>query len=191
MDRSRNNWTSRFIKATIIQMMLASALTLFLLFSRFGPLHLLSFLIPYDASNTPFAGAWFNFGYITYLIGVIAIGMMAMIYRYFEHTLSIAYYRATKILAALNFVLMNAGIVIATWPMMIAGYMGGVSQMSSEFGGKGIAVPQIHQTIFVPLGVTIWVPVGIVALALGIILGCIGFFVNLTRNTRELSHAED
>ena len=83
-------------------MMLATALTLFLL-------HLLPFLIPYNASNTPFAGAWFNFGYIAYLIGVIAIGMMAMIYRYFEHTLSIAYYRATKVLAALNFVLMNAG----------------------------------------------------------------------------------
>ena len=121
----------------------------------------------------------------------LAIGMMAMIYRYFEHTLSIAYYGARKFLAALNFVLMNAGIVIATWPMMIAGYMGGVSQVSSKFGGKGIAVPQTHQTIFVPLAVTIWVPVGIVALALGIILGCIGFFVNLTRNTRELSRAED
>jgi hypothetical protein len=137
-------------------MMLASALTLFLLFGRLGPLHLLSFLIPYNASNTPFAGAWFNFGYI---IGVITIGMMAMIYRYFEHTLSITYYRATKILAALNFVLMNAGIAIATWPMMIAGYMGGVSQMSSQFGGKEIAVPQIHQTIFVPVGVTILVSI--------------------------------
>jgi hypothetical protein len=176
------------MKATIIQMMVASALTLFLLFGRFGPLHLLSFLIVYNASDTPFAGAWFNFGYIIYLIGVIAIGMMAMIYRYFEHTMSITYYKATKILAALNFVLMNAGIVIATWPMMIAGYMGGVSQMSSEFGGKEIAVPQIHQTIFIPLEVTIWVPVGIVASALGIILGCIGFLINLTRNMKQ--HAE-
>ena len=185
MDRSRSNWTSKFMKATIIQMMLASALTLFLLFGRFGPLHLLAFLIPYHASDTPFAGAWFNFGYIIYLIGVITIGMMAMIYRYFEHTLSITYYRATKILAALNFVLLNAGIVIATWPMMIAGYMGGVSQMSSQFGGKEIAVPQIHQTIFVPLGVPILVPVGIVGLSLGIMLGCIGFLINLTRNTRK------
>ena len=184
MDRSGSNWTSRFMKATIIQMMLASALTLFLLFGRLGPLHLLSFLIPYNASNTPFAGAWFNFGYITYLIGVIAIGMIAMIYRYFEHTLSIAYDRATRVLAALNFVLVNAGIVIATWPMMIAGYIGGVSEMSSDFGGKGFAVHQVHVSIFVPLGVTIWVPVGIFATALGIILGSIGFFVNLTRNRK-------
>ncbi|MFY9798635.1 MAG: hypothetical protein WAJ93_23350 [Candidatus Nitrosopolaris sp.] len=170
------------MKATIIQMMLVSALTLFLLFARLGPLHLLSFLIPYNASNTPFAGAWFNFGYMTYLIGVLAIGMTAMIYRYFEHTLCIAYDRATRVLAALNFILMNAGIVIATWPMMIAGYIGGVSEISSEFGGKGIAVQQVHASIFVPLGVTIWVPVGISATALGIILGSIGFFVNLTRN---------
>ena len=187
--KDRNNWTSRFIKATIIQMMLASVLTLFFVLALHGPLRSLSFLIAYNASDAPFAGIWFNFGYITYLIGVIAIGMMAMIYRYFEHTLSIAYNRVTKVLAALNFVLMNAGIVIATWPMMIAGYMGGVSQMSSQFGGKEIAVPQIHQTIFVPLGVTIWVPVGIVALALGIILGCIGFLINFTRNTRD--RAED
>ena len=70
--------------------------------------------------------------------------------------------------------------------MMITGYMGGVSQMSSEFGGKGIAVPQIHQTIFVPLGVTIWVPVGILATAFGIIFGSIGFLVNLRRNTKEV-----
>jgi len=28
--------------------------------------------------------------------------------------------------------------------MMIAGYIGGVSEISSEFGGKGIAVQQIH-----------------------------------------------
>jgi len=69
--------------------------------------------------------------------------------------------------------------------MMIAGYMGGVSQMSSQFGGKEIAVPQIHQTIFVPLGVPILVPVGIVGLSLGIMLGCIGFLINLTRNTRK------
>jgi hypothetical protein len=93
--------------------------------------------------------------------------------------------RQSEVLAALNFILMNAGIVIATWPMMIAGYIGGVSEMSSEFGGKGIAVQQVHASIFVPLGVTIWVHVGILATALGIILGSIGFFVNLTRN-REI-----
>ncbi|MGC2571512.1 MAG: hypothetical protein WA364_08365 [Candidatus Nitrosopolaris sp.] len=183
--KDRNNWTSSFIKATIIQMMLASVLTLFFVLALHGPLRLLSFLIAYDASDAPFAGAWFNFGFITYLIGVLAIGMMAMIYTYFEHTLHIGYDRATRVLAALNFILMNAGIIIATWPMMIAGYIAGVSEISSEFGGKGIPVHQIHLSIFVPLGITIWVPVGILATALGVILGCIGFFVNLTRN-REI-----
>ena len=128
-----------------------------------GPLRLL--LIAYNASDAPFAGAWFSFGYIIYLIGVLAIGMMAMIYRYFEHTLSIAYDRATRVLAALNFVFMNAGIIIATWPMMIAGYIGGVSQMSSIWGGKGIAVHQVHVSIFVPYGITILVAVGILGTA--------------------------
>jgi hypothetical protein len=180
----RNNWTSRFVKSTIVQMMLASVLTLFFVLALHGPLRLLSFLIAYNASDAPFAGTWFNFGYITYLIGVLAIGMTAMIYRYFEHTLCIAYNRATTVLAALNFILMNAGIIIATWPMMIAGYIGGVSEISSEFGGKGFAVHQVHESIMVPLGVTIWVPVGILATTLGIILGCIGFFVNLTRNRK-------
>jgi hypothetical protein len=184
--KDRNNWTSIFMKATIIQMMLASALTLFLLVGIIGPLRLLSFLISYNASDSPFAGAWFNFGYFTYLIGVLAIGMMAMIYRYFEHNLRIAYDRATRVLAALNFILMNAGIVIATWPMMIAGYIGGVSQMSFVWGGKGIAVMQVHETIFVPYGITILVAVGILATALGIILGSIGFFVNMKRNIKEV-----
>jgi uncharacterized membrane protein (DUF485 family) len=58
--------------------------------------------------------------------------MTAMIYRYFEHTLCISYDRATRFLAALNFTLMNAGILIATWPMMIAGYLGGVYEGSAR-----------------------------------------------------------
>ena len=63
--KDSNNWTSRFIKATIIQMMLASVLTLFFVLSLHGPLRLLSFLIAYNASDAPFTGVWFNFGYIT------------------------------------------------------------------------------------------------------------------------------
>jgi len=163
--KNMNNWTSIFMKATIVQMILASALTLFLLVGIIGPLRLLSFVISYNASDSPFAGDWFNFGYFSYLFGVVGIGMMAMIYRYFEHTLHIGYDRATRVLAALNFVFMNAGIIIATWPMMIAGYIGGVSQMSSVWGGKGIAVIQVHQTIFVPYGITILVAVGILGTA--------------------------
>ena len=184
--KDRNNWTSIFMKATIVQMILASALTIYLLVGIIGPLRLLSFLISYNASDAPFAGAWFNFGYFTYLIGVLTIGMMTMIYRHFEHTLHIGYDSATRILAALNFIFINAGIIIATWPMMIAGYIGGVSQMSSLWGGKGIAVQQVHETIFVSYGVTTLVAVGILGTALGIILGSIGFFVNLKRNTREV-----
>jgi hypothetical protein len=163
--KDMNNWTSIFMKATIVQMILASALTIYLLVGIIGPLRLLSFLISYNASDSPFAGAWFNFGYFSYLFGVVGIGMMAMIYRYFEHTLHIGYDRATRDLAALNFIFMNAGIIIATWPMMIAGYIGGVSQMSSVWGGKGIAVHQVHVSIFVPYGITILVAVGILGTA--------------------------
>src|SRR5215469_2352203 len=134
----------------------------------------------------PNVGAWFNFGYFTYLIGVLAIGMMAMIYRHFEHTLHIGYDIATRVLAALNFVFMNAGIISATWPMMIAGYIGRVSQMSSVLGGKGITAIQVHHTIFVTYGIEVLVAVGILGTALGIILGSIGFFVNLKRNIKEV-----
>jgi hypothetical protein len=188
-DNRKNAWTSRFIKTTIIQMVLASALTLFLVLAQLGPLNLLSFVMSYNVSDTPYAGTWFNFGYITYLIGVIAIGLMAMLYRYFENTLRITYDRVTGVLAALNLVLMNVGLVITTWLMMIAGYIGGVSQMSADFGGNGIAAMQIHESIFqtiVPFGLTNWVAVGILVTALGIILGAIGFFVNLRQSREEV-----
>jgi hypothetical protein len=49
--KDRNNWTSIFMKATIVQMMLASALTLFLLVGIIGPLRLLS-VISYNASDS-------------------------------------------------------------------------------------------------------------------------------------------
>jgi hypothetical protein len=188
-DNRKNAWTSRFIKTTIIQMVLASALTLFLVLAQLGPLNLLSFVMSYNVSDTPYAGTWFNFGYITYLIGVIAIGLMAMLYRYFENTLRITYDRVTGVLAALNLVLMNVGLVITTWLMMIAGYIGGVSQMSADFRGNGIAAMQIHESIFqtiVPFGLTNWVAVGILVTALGIILGAIGFFVNLRQSREEV-----
>ena len=52
--KDRNIWTSIFMKATI--MMLASALTIYLLVGIIGPLRLLSFVISYNAS----AAAWFD-----------------------------------------------------------------------------------------------------------------------------------
>jgi hypothetical protein len=58
--------------------------------------------------------------------------------------------------------------------------------MKSEWGGKEIAPLQVHYTIFVPYGVEVLVAVGTLGTALGIILGSIGFFVNLNRNIKEI-----
>ena len=73
--------------------------------------------------------------------------------------------------------------------MMIAGYIGGVSQMSPDFGGKGMAAIQVHELIFqimVPSGLANWVAIGILITALGVILGGIGFFVNLRQSRKEV-----
>jgi hypothetical protein len=185
----KNPWTSRFIKAAIIQTVLASVVTVFLILEQLGPLKLLSFLMSYNVSDTTYAGTWFNFGYLMYLVGVLAVGLMAMFYKHFESTLGKTYGKVTGILAALHLILMNIGLVITTWLMMVAGYIGGVSQMSADFGGKGMAAIQVHESIFqimVPSGLTNWVAIGILMTALGVILGGIGFFVNLRQSRKEV-----
>lgn len=182
--QEKTNWSSRFVKAAIIQMALASLVTGVLVLGQLGPLNLLSFVMSYKTADTTYAGTWFNFGYIMYIVGVLAIGLTATFYRYFESNFHIRNTKLTNIFAYMHLLLLNIGIVIASWMMMIVGYISGVAQMSIEWGGTGMDAMKVHESIFqtlVPSGVTNWVATGILLAVVGIVLGSLGFFMQLTR----------
>jgi hypothetical protein len=187
--KEKSTWSSRFVKAAIIQMVLAALVTGVLVLAQLGPLNLLSFVMSYKTADTTYAGTWVNFGYIMYIIGVLAIGLTATFYRYFESNISIRNTKLINIFASIHLLLMNIGIVIASWMMMIAGYIGGVAQMSIEWGGTGMDAMKVHESIFqtlVPLGVTNWVAIGILLAVVGILLGSLGLFIQLTRKKEEV-----
>jgi len=124
-----------------------------------------------------------------YMIGVLAVSIMAILYKQFEIYFQSKYYNIQKTLSILNLVLTNTGIVIVTWTMMIAGYLGGLAQLSPELGGKGIDTIQVHESIFqtiVPLGIPNWIGIWILITSLGIILGGIGFLIRLKEKDRVL-----
>jgi len=52
-----------FIKTAIVQIIIASVVTSFLVLGQIGPLGELSFIMAYNVSGTTYAGSWFNFGY--------------------------------------------------------------------------------------------------------------------------------
>jgi hypothetical protein len=177
-----NNWSSRFVNAAVIQMVLAALVTGVLVLGQLGPLNQLSFVMSYKTADTTYAGTWVNFGYIMYVVGVLAIGLTATFYRHFENNIGTRNTKLTNIFASIHLLLLNIGIVIASWIMMIAGYIGGVAQMSIEWGGSGMNAMKVHESIFqtlVPFGVTNWVASGILLAVVGVVIGCLGFFMQL------------
>ena len=161
-------------------MALAAVVTGVLVLGQLGPLNLLTFVMSYKTADTTYAGTWFNFGYITYIIGVLSIGLTATFYRYFESSFHISDTKLTNIFAYIHLLLMNIGIIISSWIMMISGYIGGVAQMSIEWGGSGMDAIAVHYSIFetlVPSGVTNWVAIGILLAVVGIVIGCSRFFI--------------
>ncbi len=173
-------WAKRFMVAAIIQGALAAFLTLYIVLGQ------LFFLKPSVSRVIAFgsAGTWFTMGYVTYLIvGVIGVAVTSLFYHFIESVMGKPYKGAANILAWLHLILMNVGVIGATWLMMVGGYLGGAAMLPPEVGGKGWNPGQVHQNIFygIPLGYPFWISVFIILLALGVILGGLGYIVTWTR----------
>jgi len=74
---------------------------------------------------------------------------------------------------------MNIGVLGATWIMIYGGYSGGAAMLPPEVGGLGWTAFEVHEKILgsLPLPITIFITI----LALGVILGGLGFLINWTR----------
>ncbi|MCS7145484.1 MAG: hypothetical protein RMJ28_03155 [Nitrososphaerota archaeon] len=171
-----SKWASRFIGAAIIQGALATLITLYIVVGQ------IFFLRPEPSRVIAFgsAGMWFTMGYLTYLIvGVMGVAVTALFYNYIESVLEKPYSGLAEKLAWVHLILMNVGVVGATWLMMLGGYLGGAAMLPPEVGGRGWNPGQVHTNIFygIPLGYPLWITIFILILAAGAISGGLGFIM--------------
>ncbi|MEM1943467.1 MAG: hypothetical protein QXO30_00975 [Candidatus Caldarchaeum sp.] len=177
-----SKWASRFIVAAIVQGALATGLTLFWVVGQLG------FMKPEFSRVIAFgsAGNWFTVGYTTYLVvGVMGVAVTALFYHYIENVLGKPFRGVANTLAWLHLILMNVGVVGATWMMMVGGYLGGSAMLPVEVGGRGWNAGQVHANIFygIPLGYPTWIAAFIFVLAAGVLLGGLGYILTWRSKT--------
>lgn len=123
------------------------------------------------------AGTWLTVGYLSYLVvGVMGVAVTALFYHFIESWMHRKFNALTNGLAWAHFLLMNVGVVAATWMLMYAGFLGGVGLMATSSGGSGLNAGQVHLIINPYVN-----PIGyaIIALGLGVLLGGIGFVITM------------
>ena len=140
-----SKWANRFIVAAIVQGGLAAGVTAWLL---------------YDATyDTPGAarivasggaGTWLTVGYLGYImLGPLAAAVTALFYQHLEVNLRSPYKGWSNIFAWLHLVLMNIGVIVATWLMMNGGWRAGVLAITLQGQTPPLSVGQINGQVHV------------------------------------------
>ncbi len=163
-------WTSRFIYAAIAQGFAAFVITALIVLPIVNP-------TPSKIIAAGSAGTWLTVGYLAYLtVGVMGVALTALFYHLMESTMHKKFTGLTNGLAWTHFVLMNVGVVAATWMLMYAGFLGGAGLMATSSGGGGLNAGQVHLIINPYVN-----PIGyaVIALGLGVLLGGIGFVLTM------------
>ncbi len=139
----KSKWANRFVMAAIIQGAFSAVLTAYLLYQGVWGVPAASRIVAGGG-----AGNWLTVGYLVYIpLGPIAAAVTALFYQHIEATLEKPYTGLSNLLAWGHIVLMNVGVVGATWLMMNAGYRGGAAALPTSIGGLGWNAGQVHTNI--------------------------------------------
>ena len=175
-----SRWANRFIIAAIVQGGLAAGLTGYLLASGIG------WLGGVAASKIVAgggAGTWLTVGWVTYImLGPIAVAVTALFYHHFETDLQTPYTGWTRLAAWAHILLMNIGVVGATWLMMNAGSLGGSAAQPVSQGGLGWTGLQVHENImqYYPPYIAAFIAIAIA----GAFLGGLGYVIIWRRSLK-------
>ncbi|MCS7116962.1 MAG: hypothetical protein RMJ31_07135 [Nitrososphaerota archaeon] len=180
MNELKSVWASRWIVAAILQGAIITTITLYFVIGQLG------FLKPEFSRVIAGGGAgtWLTVGYITYLIvGVVAVAVTALFYYHIEVALRKPYKGIAKVFAWIQLILHNVGAAGAGLLMIIGGYLAGAAMLPKEVGGLGWSAGKVHTDIFygIPLGYPFWISAFIIILAIGVILGGLGYIITWTR----------
>ncbi len=134
-----SRWANRFIIAAIVQGALAAGVTSYLLYDAVygspGPARIV-------AGGS--AGTWLTVGYLGYImLGPLAAAVTALFYQHLEVNLRAPYKGWPNAFAWLHLVLMNVGVVGATWLMMNGGYRGGALTIDLEAQNPTWSIGQV------------------------------------------------
>ena len=168
-----SRWANRFIIAAIVQGALAAGLTGYLLASGIGWLGGVAASKIVAAGG---AGMWLTIGYMMYIIlGPIAVAVTALFYQHLETSLQTAYTGWTRLMAWGHILLMNIGVVGATWLMMNAGFLGGSAAQPVSQGGLGWTSLQVHTNImqYYPPYIAAFIAIAIT----GAFIGGLGYII--------------
>ncbi len=167
----QSKWANRFVIAAIIQGLLTAALTTYLLYEGVYGTPAASRIVAAGG-----AGTWLTVGYLVYIVlGPIAVAVTALFYQHIEAHLAKPYTGFSRGLAWIHLVLMNIGVVGATWLMMSAGYRGGAAALPAAVGGLGWNPLQVHTDImqYYPPYIAVFIAIALV----GAIAGGLGYVI--------------
>jgi len=176
METSHGKWAGRFIWAAVIQGLILTIITVWIL----DPLQYFTGTSDYFSPAKVIAGGsggtWFFTGYISYLVvGVVAVAVTAIFYFYIEGVQGKVYKGFSNILAWGHLIFMNVGVAGAMLIMMWGGYNAGYALAGTTSGGLGESALQVHETI---LGQTSD-PIGALILlaCIGALMGGLGYII--------------
>lgn len=181
-----SRWANRFIIAAIAQGALAVGLTSYLLYQAVYPIGGSAGSARVVAGGS--AGTWLTVGYLGYImLGPLAAAVTALFYQHLEVSLRSPYTGWTRLFPWLHIILMNVGVVGATFLMMNGGYRGGDLTISLGAANPdwkmGQILFQVHEQILAPYPgwIAPFAAIGI----LGAIAGGIGYAIIWRRSLKK------
>lgn len=178
----KSKWANRFVMAAIIQGAFAAALTVYLLYQGVFGVPAASRIVAGGGGGT-----WLTVGYLVYIpLGPIAAAVTALFYQHIEATLEKPYTGLRNLLAWGHIVLMNVGVVGATWLMMNAGYRGGALALSLATSNPTMSARDISTAVHgqVMVGYPPYIAVFIAIALVGAISGGLGYVLAWRRTMK-------
>ncbi len=127
-------------------------------------------------------------GYLAFIMfGPLAAAVTSLFYQHIEVNLHTPYKGSSTILAWLHLVLMNVGVVCATFIMMNGGYRGGALTISLEAANPTMPIGQVLGQVHVQVlgGLPPYIAAFTLLAIVGAFAGGVGYFVTWKRSMKS------
>ncbi len=173
-----SRWANRFIVSAIVQGALAVGVSAYLLYDATYDTPGAARIV---ASGGP--GTWLTAGYLGFImLGPLAAAVTSMFYQHLEAHLRAPYSGLSNVFAWLHIVLMNVGVVGATFIMMNGGWRGGALALTLSPSNPSAAYGQVHEQVLgaLPPYIATFSAIAII----GAIAGGLGYIIAWRRSPK-------
>jgi hypothetical protein len=174
-----SKWANRFIIAAIVQGALAVGVSAYLLYDATYDTPGAARIV---ASGGP--GTWLTAGYLGFIVlGPLAAAVTSLFYQHLEAHLHAPYSGVSNVFAWLHLVLMNVGVVGATFIMMNGGWRGGALALTLNPSNPSAAYGQVHVQVLG--GLPPYIAAFSATAILGAIAGGLGYLIAWRRSVKQ------